>query len=135
SCCVEPWHYGVVAVDDDVGIDGGGDTPHRVVGRRLDGDQFLDGVYTQVDARELRDVGQALLDDVSVDVREIEVDVVLVRARAAALADLEVHGAADHVARRQVLDGRRVALHEPFALAVAQDAALTAGALREQYAD
>ena len=41
-------------------------------------------------------------------------------------------GAADHVARREVLHRRGVALHEPLAVGVAQDAALAAGRLREQ---
>ena len=40
-----------------------------------------------------------------------------------------------HVARRQVLDRRRVALHEALVLGVAQDAALAAGRLRQEDAE
>jgi hypothetical protein len=105
------------------------------VGGRLDRHQLLDRVDAEVDARELGDVGQALLDDVRVDVGQVEVDVVLVGSGAAPVADLEVHRARDHVARREVLDRRGVALHEALPLAVAQDAALAARALGEQHAE
>src|SRR5438270_512298 len=57
---------------------------------------------------------------------------VAVGPAAAALPDLGVDGAGDHVARREVLDGGCVALHEALAVLVAQDAALAAGALRQQ---
>lgn len=51
---------------------------------------------------------------------------------AAALADLRVDGPGHDVTRRQVLHHRRVLLHEALAVLVAEDAALTAGALRQQ---
>ncbi len=59
---------------------------------------------------------------------------VLLRAHAPALADLDGHRAADHVARRQVLHARRVALHEALAVGIAQDAAFAAHALGDQAA-
>src|SRR5690606_9202730 len=86
---VETRQDGVGAVEDDVRVDGRRDAAHRVVRRRLDGDELLHRVDAQVDAGELGDVGQPLLDDVGVDVGEVEVDVVLVRTGAAALAHLE----------------------------------------------
>src|SRR5690606_34654685 len=52
----------------------------------------------------------------------------------AALADLHGHGAADHVARREVLHAGRIALHEALALGVGEIAALPAGALGDQAA-
>ena len=61
-------------------------------------------------------------------------DVVLVLAHAATLADLDGHRAADHVARGQVLGVGRVALHEALAAGVAQDAAFAAHALGDQAA-
>jgi hypothetical protein len=67
--------------------------------------------------------------------REVEVDVILVRAGSAAFTHLQHHRARDHVPRREVLDGGRVALHEPLAGGVAQDAALAAGTLGEQDAE
>src|SRR5262249_35686126 len=51
---------------------------------------------------------------------------------AAALADLRVDGAGDDVTGREVLHDRRVLLHEALAVLVAEDAALTTGALRQQ---
>ncbi len=49
--------------------------------------------------------------------------------------DLGEHGPAHHVPRGQVLDGGGVALHEPLALGVAQDAALAPGRLRQEDAE
>ena len=65
-------------------------------------------------------------------VRQVQVDVVALRAAAAALADLRVDGAGDDVTRGEVLHDGRVLLHEALAVLVAEDAALTAGALRQQ---
>jgi hypothetical protein len=59
---------------------------------------------------------------------EVQVDVVLVLADAAALADFHGHAARDHVARGQVLGDRRIALHEALAFGVGQIAALAARA-------
>src|SRR5690606_22699794 len=85
---VEPRQDGVATVEDDVGVDGRGDPTHRVVRGRLDRHQLLDRVDAEVDARELGDVGESLLDDVGVDVREVEVDVVAIGPCATPLADL-----------------------------------------------
>src|SRR5690606_29025474 len=63
-----------------------------------------------------------------------EVDVVL-PVDAPALADLLVDALRDHVARGEVLDRRRVALHEALALGVPEDAALAAGALCDEDAE
>src|SRR5690606_30714616 len=112
-----------------------GDPAHGEVGGRLDGHQQLDRVDTEIDPGELGDVEKALLDDVRVAVREGEVEVDITGPAARPFADLEVHRAADHVAGRQVLDGRSVALHEALAVGVAQDAALAACAFGEQHTD
>jgi hypothetical protein len=71
---------------------------------------------------------------IGAQVRHVEDDVVLVRAAAAPFLDLLIHAAADEVARRQVLQRRRVALHEALAVAVAQDRALAAAAFGQQHA-
>ena len=62
----------------------------------------------------------------------VDIDVVLVRSRAAAFQDLLHHRAGDDVAGGQVDDGGGVALHEPLALAVEQSAALAADRLGDQ---
>ena len=64
----------------------------------------------------------------------VEVQVVLA-ADPAAGPDLLVHRPADHVARRQLHQLGRVALHEPLAQVVEERAALAAGRLRQQDAD
>jgi hypothetical protein len=50
------------------------------------------------DARALRDAGQALVQHRGIEVIEVQEDVILVLADAAALADLDGHRARDHVA-------------------------------------
>ena len=121
---------GVVA--QHLAVDRGRDAAHHVVAGRVDRHQLLDRVDTEVGAGELGDVGQLGLEHVRAEVAHVDVDVVLVRAGAAALEHLEHHRAGDDVARRQVDDRRRVALHEPLALAVEQAAALAAHRLGDQ---
>jgi hypothetical protein len=87
---------------------------------------------TPAKMRALGDARQLLVDHARAEVGQVEQDVVLVLADAAAFADLDGHRTADHVARGQVLVVRRVALHEALAAAVAQDAAFTADTLGDQ---
>ena len=61
-------------------------------------------------------------------------DIVLVGTVTAASPDLDGDGARDHVARGEVLGGRRVALHELFALGIAQEAAFAARTLGDEHA-
>ena len=103
--------------------------------RRVDGHQLGDGVDAQVGAGELGDVGQLGLEHIRAQVAHVDVDVVLVGAGAAALEHLEHHRAGDDVARCQVDDRRRVALHEALALAVEQPSALAAHRLGDEDAE
>ena len=107
---------------------------HHVVTRRVDRYQFGDRVDAEVGAGELGDVGKLGLEYVSAEVSDVDVDVVLVWPGAASLEHFEHHRPGDDVARRQVDDRRRVALHEPFALAVEQSPALAADRLRDENA-
>ena len=61
-------------------------------------------------------------------------DVVLLRPDAAALADLDGHGARDDVARGEVLGRGRVALHEALAFGIDQIGAFAARALGDEHA-
>jgi hypothetical protein len=97
---------------------------HHVVAGGIDRHQFGDRVHAQVGAGELGDVGKFGRQHVGAEMADVDVDVVLVRAGAAALQDLLDHRAGDDVAGGQVDDRRRVAFHESFALAVEQTAAL-----------
>ena len=98
------------------------------------GHRLRDRLDALVDARELGDVGQLLVDDLLAQVGQVDVDEVLA-ADAAARADLRHDRAADHVARREIEQCRRVALHETLARVVAQVSALAARRLGEQDAE
>mmetsp|Transcript_96380 Transcript_96380/g.234239 ORF Transcript_96380/g.234239 Transcript_96380/m.234239 type:complete len:411 (+) Transcript_96380:519-1751(+) len=110
------------------------DATHVVVHRRQRRDRLLRHVHAGEDLRRLGDTGQALVQHVGRQVVKVQVDVVLLRAHAAALADLHGHGAADDIARRQVLGAGRVTLHEALALRVLQDASLATASLSHEAA-
>ena len=84
------------------------------------------GSTREVEAGELRDVGELLLDHLARQVTHVEPDAVAARPDAAPLLDLLVDRPGDEVAGSEVLHGRRVALHEPLFLTVQQDAPLAA---------
>ena len=119
---------------DHLGAPVGRDAAHVVVAGRHDRDRLLGDVDAGEDPGGLRDAGQALVQELGVEMLEVEVDVVLVRAAAAPLVDLDRHRPADHVARGQVLGGGGIALHEALALGVGQVAALAARTLGDQAA-
>ena len=131
---VEPRDDLLIGTDHHTPVRVGRDAAHRVVGGRLDRHRLLRRLDLQVDAGELGDVGQLLLDDLGVEVGDVEVGPVAVGAAAATLLDLLVDRAAHHVAGREVLDRRGVAGHEALAVLVEHDAALAARRLRQQHA-
>src|SRR5690606_20684717 len=122
----------VLVVPERLAVHVGGDAAHRVVRGGIHRHRLLHRVHAQVGASELGDVGQLGLQHLLAEVGAVEQDVVLVRAGTPAFEDLEDHRAGDDVARREVLDGGGVALHEAFAGGVTQDRALTARTLGEQ---
>ena len=65
---------------------------------------------------------------------EVQEDVILLLADAAALADFDRHRARDDVAGGEVLGGGRVTLHEALALGIDEIAAFAAGALGDEAA-
>ncbi len=134
---VQPRHHGVVVVADllhHFTVVVGRDAAHVVVHGRNDRDRLLVHVDAGEDAGALGDARQLLVDHARAEVGQVEQDVVLVLADAAAFADLDGHRTADHVARGQILVVRCIALHEALAAAVAQDAAFTADTLGDQAA-
>ncbi|MGC4052576.1 MAG: hypothetical protein QM757_24870, partial [Paludibaculum sp.] len=95
-------------------------------------DRFLVDIDAGEDAGAFGDARQLLVDVFRAEVGQVEEDVVLVLAHAAAFADFDRHRTRDHVARREVLDVRRVAFHKALAVAVAEDAAFAAHAFGDQ---
>ena len=102
----------------------GGDAAHVVVHGRHDRDRLPGDVDPGKDARQLGDPRQPLVQHRRIEMIEMQMDVVLELADAAAFADLDGHGARDHVARGEILGGGRIALHEALALAVDEVGAL-----------
>src|ERR1700719_1917349 len=78
--------------------------------------------------------GKPQMQHVGIEVLEMQQNVIALRPAAAALADLDRHGAGDHVARRKIFGRRRIALHEALAFGIRQIAALAAGSLGDQAA-
>src|SRR3990170_4205687 len=113
----------------------GRDAAHAVVRRRIYRDRLLDRVHMGETHGQLADAGQAFFYDLRAQVIHLEQHVVLRGPAAAALVHLGVYRAAHHVARGEIPGLRRVALHEAFAVAVDQVAALPAHALGDQYPD
>ena len=83
---------------------------------------------------DLGDARQPLGEDFRIEMVEMQEDVILLRADAAAFADFDGHRAGDDVARGEVLGGRRVALHEALAFGIDQIGAFAARALGDQHA-
>ena len=93
----------------------------------MHGGQDRDRLARGVDAREylrrLGDAGQPLPEHLGPEMLQVQEDVVPIVADPAPFADLDGHGAADDVARGEVLRVGSVALHEPLAVGVGQIAA------------
>ena len=110
------------------------DAAHIVV----DGRQHRDRLARHVDAREdlraLRNAGQALVQHLRIEMIEMQEDVILGLADAAAFANLDRHRTRDDVARGEVLRGRRITLHEALALGIDEIAALASRPLGDEAA-
>ena len=112
----------------------GGDTTHVVVDGRENGDGLLGNIDTGEDGGGLRDTRQTLVEDLSGQVRELEVDVVLVGTDTTALTNLHGHGTGDNVTGGKILGGGCVTLHEALTLAVEKVSTLATRALGDQAA-
>ncbi len=118
----------------DFAVEVAGHAAHVVVDGGLHRNRLLGDIDPSEDARRLGDAGQPLVDHLGSEVLEMQVDVVVLGADAAALADLDRHGATHHIARGQVLGVRGIALHEALTLGVGEIAALAARALGDEAA-
>ncbi len=108
---VQAGNHGVVVLQD-LGADVGGDAAHGVVRRREYRHRLGVRLHTEVGAGEFGDVRELGINVRRLQVGQVQEDVVLVRAAAAAFTDFVGHGAGHDVTRCQVLDGGGVALHE-----------------------
>ena len=122
---------GVEAVERGAAPDVGVDAAHVVVGARPDGDRLVDRVDAGEHHRQLARAVQPLEDPLGAEVAQVEQHVAV---EPAALVDLGLLRARDHVARGELHRLRRIALQEPLAVGVEQERALAAAALGDQHA-
>ena len=127
---VEAGDYLAGGIADDLAVQVGRQAAHGVVGGRLDRHRFGLGLDAEVGAGEVGHVRQLGVDHLRRQVGEVEVDIILA-VDAAALLDLFVDEAGDHVARSQILQRRSVSRGKGLAGAVAQDAAFAASGFGE----
>ena len=115
----------------------GGDAAHVVMAGRHDRDGCLPRLDAEVGGGEVDDLFE-FFEQLSLrDVLKMQQHIVLSTDAAslgdtATFEDLFVHALTDQIARGEVLHGRRVALHEAFAVAVGQIATFAAGAFGDQ---
>ena len=112
----------------------GGDAAHVVMHRRRDRDRLARDIDAGENPHRFRNARQPLMQHLGIEMVEVQVDVVFLLADAAAFANLDGHRARDHVARREIFGGRRIALHETLALGIDQIAAFAARALGDEAA-
>ena len=120
-----------VRVDDHAAIEIGGNAAHGIVGGGLHGHGLDGGVDAQVGAAEVGDIRQLGLHQLAAEMAGIEVHIVLA-IDAAACAHFEVDGPRHDVARRQIEESGRVALHKALPVTIQEDAALAAHRLGDE---
>ncbi len=110
----------------------GGDAAHVVVHGGEHRDRLAGHVDAGENSRALGNAGQPLVQHRGIEMIEVQIEMVLELADAAALAHLDGHGARNHVARGEVLGRGRIALHEALALGIGEVAAFPARAFGDQ---
>src|SRR5690349_24692949 len=102
----------------------------------MDSGQNGDGLLGDINSREngssLRNTGETLVKDRGGQVRELEVDVILLGTDTTAFTDLHGHRTGDNITRGQILGSGSITLHETLSLGVQEVSTLTAGALGDQ---
>src|SRR5690606_38157568 len=101
----------------DLAVDVGGNPAHLVVNGGHNGNRVFDGIHvTELDG-DFTNGRQTLLNGFRTQVVELQHHIAAI-ATTAAFFDFLVHGARNKVARREVFQGGRVALHEAFAILI-----------------
>ncbi len=130
-------HHGVVVavlLGQHFAVIIGGDAAHVVVHRRRDRDRLAGDVDIGENPRRFGNARQPFVQHLGIEMVEVQEDVVLLLADAAAFADFDGHRARDDVARGEVLGRRRVALHEALAFGIDEIAAFAARAFGDEAA-
>ena len=123
---------GVEAGDRRLAVDVGLHAAHHVVVAGLDVDRLAGDVDAGEVAADVHDLAQRLVDALARHDRDVEGDRPV--REAAALVDLRLLGARDHVAAGELHLVGRVLLHEALALGVVEVGALAARALGDEEA-
>ncbi|KAI6755199.1 hypothetical protein HG531_004305 [Fusarium graminearum] len=98
------------------------------------GNRLLADIDTSENTSGLRDTGQTLSKDLSGEMAELEVDVILLSTNTTALTDLHGHGSGNDITRSKILGGRGISLHESLTLGVEEVTTLTTRTLSDQAA-
>ena len=134
---VQPFDHGIVVAvmrRNHLTVNIGGDTTHLVVNCRHDRNRVADRIDIGELDRDLADRGQLFDDLVCAEVIELEQNVIAVRAAAAPFLDFLIHRARDEVARCEILERGRIALHEALAVLVKENSAFAAYTFGDQHA-
>jgi hypothetical protein len=107
-------------------------TTHVVVDGRKNGNGLLADINTSEDTSGLRDTGQTLSKNLSGQMAELEVDVILLSTNTTALTDLHGHGSRNDITRGKILGGGGISLHESLTLGVEEVTTLTTRTLSDQ---
>jgi hypothetical protein len=107
-------------------------TTHVVVDGRKNGNGLLADINTSEDTSGLRDTGQTLSKNLSGQMAELEVDVILLSTNTTALTDLHGHGSRNDITRGKILGGGGISLHESLTLRVEEVTTLTTRTLSDQ---
>ena len=121
----------VLLVDHHAALNVGGNPAHRVVRGGLDGNRLRERLDAQIGPDKFGNVRELFIQDLFSQVGHVEVNVILA-VDAPPFANLPVNRARNHVARGEVKQRGRIALHKALVLIVAQNGALTARRFAQQ---
>jgi hypothetical protein len=107
-------------------------TTHVVVDGGKNGNGLLADIDTSKNTSGLRDTGQTLGKNLSGEMAELEVDVILLSTNTTALTDLHGHGSRNDITRSKILSSRSISLHESLTLGVEEVTTLTTRTLSDQ---
>ena len=96
--------------------------------------RFFGDIDTGKNFRGFGDAGQTLVNQRGIKMLYVQIQVIFKLSDTASFINFDGHGAADDVARGQILGGRRVAFHETLAFRIGQVTALASDAFGNQTA-